>query len=495
MRVICDIETDDLKPNLIHCIVTKDVDTKEVRTFERPDKNPKEFLEFASNIKTWIGHYFIRFDYWVVLRKFFPQLKIDPLSIIDTVVLSRLFNYSLEGGHGLEAWGNRFKRPKPKIQDFSNVSSEEILNRCIEDVEINYLLWKKVEKFLDRYKKAIELEHKFEFVCINMQENGFPFDYKKAIEIRNEIDNRLVELDLLISNGFKPKSKLIKEITPVSTKKGALSLVNFKWLGENPDLTPFSEGAPFSLITFEPFNPASPTQIVERLNEAGWKPVEKTKGHIQAERDFKRNRKDTELKERLDKFKVSGWSISEKNLSTLPATAPEGARKLAERIVLASRRSVLTEWINAYNPLTKSIHGVFNGIGSWTHRMSHQNPNQANIPSNPDIKDKNNITPVEQIQTEYGLPLRSLFGVKPGERLIGVDADGIQLRILAHYMEDEEFTNALVSGDKSLGTDVHSLNAIKLSIGRERRDAAKTLNTIEVYKTVKFSETLLQRQY
>lgn len=490
MRVICDIETDDLKPNLIHCIVFKNVDTKEVTYFQRPDKNPKEFLDFASKVNLWIGHYFIKFDYWTVLRKFFPSLKIDPISIVDTSILSRLFNYSLEGGHGLEAWGVRFKRAKPKIADFSSVSPEEILNRCIEDVEINFLLWKKVEGYLEKYKRSIELEHKFEFVCISLQESGFPFSYKEALEIRDEIDKKLGELDELILKGFKPKPKLIKEITPTLTKKGTLSLVNFKWLGENPDLTPFSDGATFSLISFEPFNPASPTQIVERLNEAGWRPVEKTKGHIEAERALKRNRKDKELIDRLEKFKISGWSVSEKNLSTLPASAPEGARKLAERIVLASRRSVLTEWISAYNPLTKSIHGQFNGIGSWTHRMSHQKPNQANIPSSPDIKDRNNVTPVEQIQIDYGLPLRKLFTVRPGERLIGVDADGIQLRILAHYMEDEEFINALVSGNKDIGTDVHSLNAIKLSIGRERRDAAKTLNTIEVSKTVKFSGTL-----
>ncbi len=452
------------------------METQEVRKFWRPDQNSKEFLEYASKVTQWIGHYFIKFDYWKVLRKFFPEAKISPTSILDTHVLSKLFRYDLKGGHGLEAWGERLGRAKPKIEDFSTVNKEEILNRCSEDVEINYLLYKKMEKALasGTYNKAIELEHKMEFICLDMELNGFPFDINGALEIRSEIESRLAVIDSQIDKDFKPRVHLVKEIKPKLTQKGTLSLVDFKWLGPNPDLSPFSPESPFSLIYFEPFNPSSTPQVIERLNEAGWKPTEKTKGHIEAEREYKRNRKNLELKEKLERFKIVGWSISEANLETLPKDAPEGARKLAERILLMSRRSVLTEWINAYREATKAVHGRFNGIGSWTHRMSHQAPNQANIPSDPDVKDRSNPSPVEQLQIQYGVNLRKLWQAGELCRLIGVDADGIQLRILAHYMDDKDFIEALVSGDKKNGTDVHTLNAVKLGIGPERRDAAKT---------------------
>ncbi len=166
--------------------------------------------------------------------------------------------------------------------------------------------------------------------------------------------------------------------------------------------------------------------------------------------------------------------MNEDNLGTLPPHAPEGARKLAERITLASRRSTLEEWLEAFSEADNSIHPTFNGIGAWTHRMSHAKPNGANIPGKPTILDKANPTPVEQIKLQYNMPMRSLWEARPKRRLVGVDADAIQLRILAHYMDDPVFTEALVNGKKEEGTDAHTLNAIKLLLGKDKRDVAKT---------------------
>jgi DNA polymerase-1 len=124
--------------------------------------------------------------------------------------------------------------------------------------------------------------------------------------------------------------------------------------------------------------------------------------------------------------------------------------------------------------------------------MSHQAPNQGNIPSDPEVKDPSNPTQYELVQLKYGMNLRKVWRVNEGERLLGVDADGIQLRIFAHYIDDPDFTAALVSGKKEDGTDPHTLNAVKLGIGPERRSMAKTFDKIEVYKTVKFSGTLVR---
>jgi DNA polymerase-1 len=391
-----------------------------------------------------------------------------------------MFRFDIKGGHGLGTWGERLGIPKPVVTDFNTVGIDTIVHRCVEDTKINKALWKKLEKSVDSmtYKKAVELEHKFEFVCLDMEVNGFPFDIDLCRQTKAEIEQQLEEVDLAIKAAFKPRYVLIKEITPKETKKGTLSLTDFRWMKDDVvDLSMYSPNSPFSLVSFEEFNPASPKQIVERLNEAGWKPHEKTKGHIVCERELKRERKPDkrkELQERLEQYRVSGWSVNEANLATLPADAPEGARKLAERILLASRRSVLTEWENAYRELSGCVHGRFNGIGAWTHRMSHQAPNQGNIPSDPDLKDEENPTGYEKLQLKYGVDLRKMWRAPKGKRLVGTDADQIQLRVFAHYIEDEDFTLALVQGDKKLGTDVHTLNAIKLGFGPERRPVAKT---------------------
>jgi hypothetical protein len=358
--------------------------------------------------------------------------------------------------------------------------------------------------------------------------------------------------------------------------------VDFRWL-EVPDLTPYAIDVPFSLVEFVPFNAASPKQIVERLNEAGWKPFEKTKGHIKAERSLKWCKDKAErraIEDRLQEYQVYGWSISEENLGTLPSTqkhedwlnycriaipknalpftksiiketqkkdaqqndvitikiksiteknsldeimelvsktisewsksstdvvkfvettshlwsiivTPQGeyvdcsvpcatgfwgglkdtaslqqtistrkaAQKLVQRLLLASRRSTLETWTKAFRPTSGRIHGNFNHIGAWTGRMSHSDPNMANIPSG---------------ETPYAKDMRSLWTTSSDRLLVGVDADAIQLRILAHYINDPVFIEALVNGKKENGTDAHTLNKLALGPICKDRDTSKT---------------------
>src|SRR5690606_5104695 len=61
-----------------------------------------------------------------------------------------------------------------------------------------------------------------------------------------------------------------------------------------------------------------------------------------------------------------------------------------------------------------------------------------------------------------------------GNRLVGVDADGIQMRIFAHYTGDEKLINALLNGKKEDGTDIHSINREGLGHVCRSRDVAKT---------------------
>jgi DNA polymerase I-like protein with 3'-5' exonuclease and polymerase domains len=75
----------------------------------------------------------------------------------------------------------------------------------------------------------------------------------------------------------------------------------------------------------------------------------------------------------------------------------------------------------------------------------------------------------------YGFESRDLFGAPPGKKLVGVDADGLELRMLGHYMarfDGGAYARAVVDGDKRAGTDAHSLNmkAVRL----RTRDGAKT---------------------
>lgn len=173
---------------------------------------------------------------------------------------------------------------------------------------------------------------------------------------------------------------------------------------------------------------------------------------------------------RGEKFLRYGWQCNEMNLSTLPEDAPEGGRNLAEWLTLEGRRSSLEEWIKHVKDDGR-IHGRFTHIGAWTGRMAHSAPNQANIPAAFHGTPK---TAVEIVKSEYDGRMRCLWTVEDGNYLVGTDAEGIQLRILAHLMKSDEYIHAIVSGRKEDETDIHNVNRKALGISHVTRDMAKT---------------------
>lgn len=453
MQLIVDTETEGLiNPQKLWLVVCKEVESGAVHIFRNlhEDEEAKgAFQKLASRATSWVGHNIIGFDRRVLQS--LTGVTIPSHQIVDTLVVSRLLNTNVEGGHSLDAIGQRMGNPKLKFSDFSAYSLQ-MEEYCVQDVEVTFQFHQRLLPFLSspKWRDAIKLEHEIAFICEEMTDTGFAFDIAAAKTIHAEIVAKLSSLDAELQKAFPPKSRLVKEITPRETKSGTLHAGDFRWL-QSSDLTPYAPGHAFSRFEWEPFNPGSPKQIVERLNEAGWRPFEKTKGHIQAERERD--------KEKLERYRVYGWSVSENNLTTLPDTAPEAAKKLVQRLLLDSRRSTLEEWFNAYSPSTGRIHGRFRHIGAWTHRMSHVGPNMANIPAG---------------DSPYATEMRSLWTVEKDNWLVGVDADGIQLRILAHYMNDPVFTEALINGKKEDGTDAHTINQRALGRVCASRDVAKT---------------------
>jgi DNA polymerase-1 len=469
MIVICDIETNGLKnPDRLWLIVCKEIESGKVHVFKEPDRNPYEFSQFAKKVTQWVGHNFLAFDYRHINR-LCSGVSIDPTRVVDTLVISRLTNFLRKEGHSLSSFGDDLNLPKLDFNDWSSLS-EDMIEYCVRDVEINYKLYLKQLPFIQSplWKKSLRVEHDLVLVCNSIQDHGFFFDKDKAQEVYLSVSSEVSELEASLTASFPPKTKLYKEVLPRATKYGTLHKAQFKWLeklgGDANDLLDYTPGYPFSVFTWEPFNPGSTSQIVERLNEAGWKPKEKTKGHYIAWKEYERNGT-KENAERLAKFLQTGWSISEANLATLPEDAPPAAKSLARYLLLRNRKKLLETWLEAVGEDGR-IHPTLNGLGAWTHRMSHTDPNLANVPTEKP-QDPDDIKELNQT-------LRSLFCVPKDRLLIGVDADSIQLRILAHYMNDPKFTEALINGDKSKGTDLHSLNAVALGAPCKGRRDAKT---------------------
>ena len=349
---------------------------------------------------------------------------------LDTLVISKLVDYPRQG-HSIEDYGIEFGLEKGKFNDWSKYSPE-MEAYCVRDVDICSRIYSKYLRYISNpdHIPSIHLEQEFQIICDTLHSNGFAFNKEKADKLLTRVEADLAVLDKEILDAFPPRLKLIREIHPKITKHGTLSKTDFRWCGD--DLSMYNGGS-FSRCSWESFNPSSHKQIITVLSEAGWSPVNKTKSHIDTERELHRtkNKLDKEaLNVKLDTLKKTGWKIDETNLDTLPLKAPKPARLLAQRILLESRRRTLTEWLGLVTPLGR-IHGKFNGIGAWTHRMNHQKPNTANIPNEFDTAGKKKL---------LGKELRSLWCAPRNRLLVGVDAEGIQLRIFAHYINDPEFT-------------------------------------------------------
>lgn len=421
-RIVFDIETDSVDPQkvtVIHCVCCLDVNTNKEWTFT----NKEAFNAFVEEKDIlWIGHNIIEYDLPVLSRLF----GCNPSRIIDTLVLSRLDDVKREGGHSLENWGTLLGYPKVQHDDWS-VYSPAMLHRCQEDCRLTRKVFLELKSRMDLSSPSVILEHRMARYSRQMHENGFKFDITAAKELYQEVEGKVLELDKQIQDAFPPTIKPMKRV-------------------------------PDKVI---PFNPRSAKQVIDRLS-GFWSPTDKTKGHKDAEQTGRD----------LDYYRQYGWKLSEQNFATLSPEAPEAAHLLVKRNLLATRLTKLEEWFGCFNPESGRIHGNFISLGTWTHRFTHNNPNQANVAAEKSIKYKTDE--LKTLATDLGRRMRQLFICDDDSWLVGVDAEGIQLRVFAHYLNNAAFTKALLEGKKEDGTDVHSKNVQALGVKGLTRDGAKT---------------------
>ena len=140
--------------------------------------------------------------------------------------------------------------------------------------------------------------------------------------------------------------------------------------------------------------------------------------------------------------------VNEKTLSKIK-NIPQ-AELIKEFFLLQKREGQIKSWLEKVEDDSR-VHGYVIPNGTITGRMTHRDPNMAQVPS---------------LKSEYGEECRSCWTVPKGCKLVGIDASGLELRMLAHYMNDEAYTNEILNGD------IHTTNQ-KLA-GLKSRDQAKT---------------------
>jgi DNA polymerase I len=389
MKIVLDIETNS-KHNKIWLAVTRNIDTGEVKSW----KEASGLQKYLDSCDLIIMHNGICFDA-PVLRETW-KTSIMPSQVCDTLVLSRLLSPSLEGGHSLDAWGNRLGFPKGEFNDWDGGLTPEMEEYCIQDTLVTQKLYEHLTSELKLNKfdqRSIDLEHKVQAIIAKQERNGFKLDEVAGITLLTTLQNKLAHIENELQGIFPAKT-----IERVSEKTGKSLKAKV-----------------------EVFNPGSRKQIGERLIEKGWKP---------------------------SRYTETGQPIVDEG--TLDGVDIPEAKAINEFLMLQKRVAQIESWLKAVGSDGR-VHGKVITNGAVTGRMTHMSPNMAQVP--------NSTSP-------YGEDCRDLWIVEKGYKLVGIDASGLELRMLAHYMKDDAYTNEVVSGD------IHTAN--QKAAGLHTRNQAKT---------------------
>ncbi len=197
-----------------------------------------------------------------------------------------------------------------------------------------------------------------------------------------------------------------------------------------------------------PCNIDSPRQLAQVLfEELGFKPVKRTQGG----------------KVSTDVTVLEALSLRE-DINDPKTSVPRLIIEYRQFRKLQS--TYLAQLQSAVDPKTERIHTHLYQLTTATGRLKSDRPNLQNIP----------------VRTEIGRQLRRAFTAPEGHKLICADYSQIELRILAHFSEDESLIETFTQD-----LDIHTAVASQVFevptalVTRELRDKAKTINFGIIY--------------
>lgn len=457
-RVVFDLESDGLLEEItkIHSLVLQCLDTGMVLSCT-PNASSEHSIEYGlhtlAEADLIIGHNIINYDL-PAIAKLYPKWTTKAL-VRDTIVMARLLipgdklrdndfkadkiPVQLRGRFSLEAFGYRLGNYKGDFKGPWDTWTAEMQDYCAQDVSVTTDLWKRLvaicadwgvdpeDPMPEAGKDCVQLEHSVARIITRQEMYGFAFDRKAAAELHVILAGRMADLEQELQKVFPP----YVHRTPFTPK------VNNKKLG-------YVKGKTITRELVIPFNPGSRKQVAERLVALGWKPEEYGKDGVPS----------------LDDDILSAIDVPQ-------------ASVLAEYFMLAKRIGQLSNGKEALLRAERNgrIHGRVTTNGAVTGRMTHSKPNMAQLP---------------KVGTPWGKEFRSLMIVPKGKVLVGCDADSLEMRCLGHYMSRYDkgaYVLSVTQGNKSEGTDPHTLNCIALGLDPKKyydavaalgRDIAKT---------------------
>lgn len=422
-EAVFDIECNGLNPTKIHCLsVFVDGELKSTSSYD----NMRKF--FLNKDRVLIGHNIIRFDIPVIERLLGIKCQ---CRLIDTLALSWYLQPD-RIKHGLEGYGEDFGVPKPKIDDWENLTTEEYIHRCEEDVKINSRLWEMQSSILAKMYDTPEQEDRllrylsFKMDCAAEQEkNGWKLDVVRCEKLREELATKVEEKVIELTNAMPKVAIYARKILPSKPylKNGSLSKAGEEWfkLLEDKGLPKhYQEPIEYIKDWKEP-NPKSSTQIKDWLFKLGWKPQT-----FQYKRDKQTN--DVKRVPQIHQDKTLG-----------PGLCPSVKKLLDKepRLEALEELSILTHRLSIINGFLKDVDksGYLKAeVQGFTNTLRFKHKTIVNLPG---------------VQTAYGEDIRGCLVCPEGYELCGSDASGLEDRLKQHYIwpYDPDYVKQLMSDD------------------------------------------------
>jgi len=442
LRIVFDIEANGLLPTVsrFHCAGATDVDTGVEYWFKSGPKHEgdfKAFLDLLSEADMVIAHNALGYD--------IPALKklsglygldwdIDPNKVQCTKVMSQVLNYRRFGfGHSLKLWGEFFKDNKGDYTGGWETYNEDMFEYMKQDVRLGAKVYKhlmgEVKAYVKRtgskkILKALRSEMEMDRIMVDQCQNGWLFKREEAKELIRTIEDKMSTIEEFINPKLPMKVKA-KDAGPKKTtftKSGKLNHHIDKWfqLGGKCTVDNSPVGGEFSRIEFVAGDIGNTDTVKRMLYTLGWKPDE------------------------WNWKKINGNFVKVSPKLTDSSLEPLGevGQSLMEYYTLRSRKSIMEGWFEHIDKDSR-LHGDVFNIGTPTFRQTHKII--ANLPSG---------------KATLGPEMRSLFVAKPGYKIVSADSAGCQLRLLAHFMNDPDYTREVLEGD------IHQKNADVLGSSR-----------------------------
>lgn len=407
------------------------MDSDEVLSFVGHDAIRGFFEGLQGQEVYFVGHNAISFDASVTTRVCGGTAKLG--NTVDTLILSYLYDPAMPGGHSLAAWGERLRDLKGHYSDFNDYSIE-MDQYCQQDVRLGKKVFKALVQRMLRMgfsEMSCEIEHEIRDVIDEQQYNGWYFDIPGAQALVSTLRGTQADLEGPIRDLFPPRLKEINTYIRRTKADGLDHSSYLRHIKEYPEVKHNDDGT-YTTYDWEEFNIGSPTQRVSRLLDLGYVP--------------------TSFTPKTEKGGGGNPKVDEETLLAFAEQSGEAAVKaIAEWLVLQGRSTMVEGWLNNVNYDDHCMHGRVMTCAATTRRMIHNSPNTANIPK-------------AKAKVKYGIECRRLWRARPNRVEVGYDASGLEMRMFAEYLKNDEATTLFTTGDP------HMLNTRNLGFEDVMRD-------------------------